>query len=140
MTFQGASRAARVMAKQDKTKLSEERTEFAEDRTVLANERTFASWMRTGYGAIAVGLGFQALFNKLQPEWLPRLIATVFFVSAVIIFISAERRHCAVLSRLHTHEVEAAGHSNMRLLAWLSALAVVVLTIVIWKVRLAEMI
>lgn len=123
-----------------KRTMSEDRTEFAEDRTVLANERTFASWMRTGYGAIAVGLGFQALFNKLQPEWLPRAIASVFFVSAVLIFLSAERRHCTVLSRLNTHEIKPAGLTNVRLLSWLSAVAALVLIAIVWRVRLAELI
>jgi len=122
-----------------KQELSEERTDFAEDRTLLANERTFASWMRTGYGAIAVALGFQALFNKLQPEWLPRLIATAFFVSAVVIFISAERRHCGVIARLDEHKIQTAGRNNMKFLAWLSALAALTMAVIAWRVRIAEM-
>ena len=112
--------------------MSEVRTEFAEDRTLLANERTFASWLRTGYAAIGVGLGFQALFYRVQPEWLPRAIATLFFASAILIFLSAERRACAVLARLDTHEVKTAGHRQMRILAYLSAAACAALTIVIW--------
>ena len=121
------------MADEKKSDLSAERTDFAEDRTLLANERTFASWMRTGYAAIGVGLGFQALFNRLQPEWVPRGIATIIFVSAILIFVTAERRACAVLARLDTHAVEAAGHWQMRLLAYLSATASAALIIIIWK-------
>ncbi len=122
-----------MMTDETKSELSAERTEYAEDRTLLANERTFASWMRTGYAAIGVGLGFQALFNRLQPEWLPRGIATIFFVSAILIFITAERRACTVLARLDTHAVKTAGHQQMRLLAYLSAAACAALTFVIWR-------
>lgn len=121
------------VAEESKSELSAERTGYAEDRTLLANERTFASWVRTGYAAIGVGLGFQALFNRLQPEWLPRGIATIFFVSAILIFFSAERRACAVLARLDTHAVKTAGRRQMRLLACLSAAACAALTLVIWK-------
>ena len=115
-----------------KSELSAERTEFAEDRTLLANERTFASWVRTGYAAMGVGLGFQALFYRLQPEWVPRGIATIIFASAILIFITAERRACAVLARLDTHKVKAAGHRQMQLLAYLSAAACAALVVIIW--------
>ena len=66
--------------------LASARTDLAEDRTVLANERTFAGWMRTGLAAVGIGLGFNALFGKMAPEWLPKLIATGFIISGVIIF------------------------------------------------------
>ncbi|HUG45261.1 MAG TPA: DUF202 domain-containing protein, partial [Sphingomicrobium sp.] len=73
--------------KGDKTEMSEQRTEFAEDRTVLANERTFAGWFRTGITAAALGLGFHALFVRMEPWWAPRAIASVFFVLAILVFI-----------------------------------------------------
>lgn len=47
--------------------LAEERTDWAEDRTILANERTYSGWLRTGFAAIAVGLGFQAVFGEAEP-------------------------------------------------------------------------
>lgn len=124
----------------DKQELSAERTEFAEDRTILANERTFASWMRTGYAAIGMGLGFQALFNTLQPDWLPRLIASVFLASAVVIFVGAERRACSVYSRLDEHEVETAGTRTVKFLAWVSIIAAIALIIIIWRTRLGAII
>jgi putative membrane protein len=126
------------MADQSKSDLSAARTDYAEDRTLLANERTFASWVRTGYAAVGVGLGFQALFNRLQPEWLPRAIATIFFVSAILIFLASERRACAVLARLESHAVRTAGQRQMRLLAYLSAAACTALTIVIWRSALGS--
>lgn len=121
------------MADEIKPDLSEARTDYAEDRTLLANERTFASWIRTGYAAIGVGLGFQALFYRLQPEWLPRAIATIFFLSAVLIFLASERRACAVQARLNTHAVRTAGRRQMQLLAYLSAAACIALTVVVWR-------
>lgn len=51
----------------DSSNLARARTDLAEDRTVLANERTFGSWMRTGFAAIGIGLGFHALFGRIHP-------------------------------------------------------------------------
>ena len=62
---------------QTKPELAQERTDMAEDRTVMANERTFAGWFRTGYAAVGIGLGFQALFVQMDPPWVPRAIATI---------------------------------------------------------------
>src|SRR5688500_4008837 len=84
---------------------SELRTELAEDRTVLANERTFAGWMRTSLACIAIGVGFHALFGKVEPSWLPRLIASAFLVLAVLVIVLAERRATAVNKRLNSHVV-----------------------------------
>ena len=55
-----------------RTEAAVRRTDFAEDRTVQATERTFAGWLRTAFAAIAVGIGFQALFGELDPPWLGR--------------------------------------------------------------------
>jgi putative membrane protein len=57
----------------------------------MANERTFAGWMRTGLAAVAVGLGFQALFEKMQPAWVPKAIATAFLLMGILVFVLAER-------------------------------------------------
>ena len=58
--------------------LARERTDLAEDRTVLAHERSFAGWVRTGMAAVGIGLGFNALFQALEPTWVPKAIATAF--------------------------------------------------------------
>ena len=50
-----------------RTSFAEDRTDWAEDRTAMANERTFAGWMRTALAAIGIGIGFNALFDKLEP-------------------------------------------------------------------------
>jgi putative membrane protein len=112
--------------------LARMRTDFAEDRTVLANERTFGSWMRTGFGAIGIGLGFHALFGKIEPLWLPRAIATAFLVIALIIFVAAERRACIVIRRLHTHQVETVKIGVVRLITIVTVAATLALIAALW--------
>jgi len=124
------------MADQRKAKLASVRTDLAEDRTVLANERTFASWIRTGFAATGIGLGFQALFNRLEPPWVPRTIATAFLVIAVIVFVTAERRACSVSARLHQHQVQTVGRNYMRLITVIAVLATVGLALAIWLLRI----
>lgn len=120
------------MSGQPKTDLANARTDMAEDRTVLASERTFASWVRTGFAATGIGIGFHALFNRLDPPWVPRAIATAFFLVAIIIFVAAERRACAVLARLHEHQVESLGRNRMRLITAIAVLATLALAAAIW--------
>jgi putative membrane protein len=108
------------------------RTEWAEDRTVLSNERTFGSWVRTGFGAIAIGLGFHALFGRIHPLWLPRAVATAFLVIAIIIFIAADRRACIVIRRLHTHQVETVKVGVIRLITGVTVAATIALIAAIW--------
>ena len=111
------------------------RTDLAEDRTILASERTFASWLRTGLAAIGIALGFHALFGRIEPAWLPRAIATAFLAIAVIIFLAAERRACAVRARLHAHEVETIKITRIRLITVVAVLATGALTAGIWLFR-----
>ena len=119
-----------------KTGLAQERTDLAEDRTVLANERTFAGWMRTGFAAVAVGLGFHAFFNRMQPDWVPKAIATAFMLSAIYVFLSAERRACDILHRLHSHEVETVRSRNLRFLTWFLVAAIAALIAALWLLRI----
>ena len=116
----------------DSPDLARARTDLAEDRTVLANERTFGSWLRTGFGAIGIGLGFHALFGRIHPLWLPRAIATAFLVIAIIIFIAAERRACIVIRRLHTHKIETVKIGVLRLITAVTVAATLALVAAIW--------
>lgn len=116
----------------DRPDLARMRTDFAEDRTVLANERTFGSWMRTGFGAIGIGLGFHALFGKIHPLWVPRAIATAFLVIALIVFVAAERRACIVIRRLHTHQVETVKIAVLRLITVVTVAATLALIAALW--------
>jgi putative membrane protein len=120
----------------DKDELANERTHFAEDRTVLANERTFASWYRTGFAAIGIGLGFNALFNRLQPEWVPKAIATAFVLIGILVFIAAERRACAVLARLHAHQVTTVKIGNLRFFTIAATVAALALIAAMWLLKI----
>ncbi|UVI39325.1 YidH family protein [Qipengyuania spongiae] len=118
--------------KSDKTELAGERTDLAEDRTVLANERTFAGWMRTGLAAVGIGLGFNALFGKMDPAWLPKGIASCFIVSGMIIFYLAERNACSVMQRLNAHSVQPLRRMNLRLVASLMGFGSLILMGGMW--------
>ena len=112
------------------------RTELAEDRTILANERTFAGWMRTSLACVALGVGFHALFQKIQPTWIPRAIATGFLFLAILIAVLAERRAAAVMRRLSPHVIETAQTMNLRLFAAAISIGSAALAVVIWIVDL----
>lgn len=116
----------------ERTDLAENRTEWAEDRTIMANERTFAGWMRTGLAAVGIGLGFNALFGKLEPFWVPKAIATLFMLIGIFIFWAAQRNGCAVQSRLDSHHATPVKPNNMRLISGLMALGATSLVIAIW--------
>ena len=126
------------MADDDQTTLARERTDYSEDRTVLANERTFAGWLRTGYAGIGIGLAFNALFSRVDPPWIPKLIATVFLLIAVVIFIAAERRACAVFTRLETHQVKSVKVSSVRAITIASVLATAGLIGAMWTLSFEE--
>lgn len=112
--------------------LAKARTDLAEDRTVLASERTFASWFRTGFGSVGIGLGFQALFLRMEPAWVPRSIATAFLLLGVYLFVAAERRACSVLDRLQAHEVRAFRNARLRLITIAASAAVAALVVALW--------
>lgn len=116
----------------DVTAAARKRTDWAEDRTVLSNERTFGSWLRTGFGAIGIGLGFHALFGRIHPLWVPRAVATAFLLLAVIIFAAAERRSTVVVRRLHTHEVETIKIGVLRLITAVTIAATLSITAALW--------
>jgi putative membrane protein len=116
----------------DSPNLHASQTDLAEDRTILASERTFAGWTRTSLGCIALGLGFHALFNAMQPPWAPRLIATAFLLLAALIVWLAERRACAVIDRLHAHVVVTARRVNLRIIAVCISLGAAALVAAIW--------
>ena len=80
------------MTQDDREHLAQDRTDLAEDRTVLAQERSFASWLRTGLGSVGVGLGFGALFRMVEPDWIAKVIASIFLSAAIFIFVSAAQR------------------------------------------------
>ncbi|MEL6875496.1 MAG: DUF202 domain-containing protein [Pseudomonadota bacterium] len=116
----------------ERTDLAEDRTDWAEDRTVMANERTFAGWMRTGLAAVGIGLGFNALFGKLEPAWVPKAIATLFMLIGMFIFWAAQHNGCAVQKRLDSHNSRPVRPNNMKMIASLMALGSLSLIVAIW--------
>ncbi len=115
-----------------RTDFSEYRTDFAEDRTLMANERTFAGWLRTGLASVGIGIGFNALFSKMEPDWLPRAIATCFIIAGLMIFYLAERNASAVLKRLDMHSIKPLNRMNLRLVAGVMALGSLSLLFGLW--------
>lgn len=124
--------AISVETDRSRAKLAQDRTDLAEDRTLLAHERSFAGWTRTGMAAVGIGLGFNALFQMLEPSWVPKAIATIFLFIAVFIFISAERRAARAIGRLEAHRIATLAPVRLRLLTWALASATVALGASIW--------
>lgn len=104
-----------MAAAEKRTELASERTDMAEDRTIMANERTFAGWARTGMAAMGIALGFNALFGRLDPAWVPKLIASSFLIIALSIFVSAYLRAKSLFERLDSHAVNRISHRNLLL-------------------------
>ncbi|MDM7956086.1 DUF202 domain-containing protein [Blastomonas sp.] len=120
------------MSTDDRTELAQDRTDYAEDRTILAHERSFAGWVRTGMAAVGIALGFHALFRTLNPDWIPKSIASAFLLVAIYIFLSAERRARRIVDRLDAHQVSALKPMRIRLLAWLLTLTTIALMVAMW--------
>ena len=114
------------------TGLAEDRTDFAEDRTLMANERTFAGWMRTGLASLGLALGFQAVFGKIEPVWLPKLVASGFAAIAVLIFVSAYRQARLVFRRMDSHQFETSSRNHLRLLCSVMIIGAVAVSFGIW--------
>ena len=116
----------------DKNGLAEDRTEFAEDRTLMANERTFAGWMRTGLACLGLALGFQAVFGKIDPVWLPKLVASGFAAIAILIFVSAYRQARLVFHRMNSHQFETTSRNHLRLLCAVMIIGAAAVVAGIW--------
>lgn len=121
-----------MAAAEKRNELAEDRTDMAEDRTIMANERTFAGWARTGMAAMGIALGFNALFGRLEPSWVPKLIATGFLLIAVTIFVSAYRRTKLLFERLDTHAVNRISHRNLLIVTWAMIAGATALIISVW--------
>lgn len=128
----------RGLARQ-RTDWAQKRTDWAEDRTIMANERTFAGWMRTGLAAVGIGLGFHALFGRLEPAWLAKALATGFILVALAIFAAAQARAAAVARRLECHKAEPMRGLTMRLMAGGMGLASAGLAAAIWLLEVGPM-
>jgi len=108
------------------------RTDLAEDRTLLASERTFAGWTRTSLGCIAIGIGFNALFARMHPPWVPKTIATLFVLLSIAIVWLAASRAAAITRRLHPHVVIGARRMKLELIAMTTSLGALALVLAFW--------
>jgi putative membrane protein len=124
------------VADEERGEQGETRIDLAEDRTLLANERTYAGWMRTGLAAVGIGVGFNALFQQMEPAWVPRAIASAFMLLGIAVAVAAERRACAVQDRLSPHVVVSAKAMKLKLITWTMAAATLALIGAIWFVRI----
>lgn len=115
--------------------LAEDRTDLAEDRTLLANERTFSGWARTALATVGIGVGFNALFRTLDPSWVPKAIATLFILLGLIIIIMADRRACAIQTRLSAHKVQSLKPLNVRIITATYAAGAVGLIAALWALQ-----
>ena len=120
------------MSENTRRDLAQDRTNFAEDRTVLAHERSFAGWVRTGMASVGIALGFTALFQALEPVWVPKAIASIFLLIAIFVFASAQRRACGILNRLRSHTVVTRKPVRIRLLTSAPIAAAIALDAAIW--------
>ena len=116
----------------DKNVLAEDRTDLAEDRTLLANERTFSGWARTAMASIGIGIGFNALFAKVEPSWVAKAIATLFLLLAVFLVVAAERRAFRIQGRLSSHNIINVALTNFKVMAVAISVGAVMLGVAIW--------
>ena len=116
----------------DNTKLAVDRTDLAEDRTLLANERTFSGWARTAMASIGIGIGFNALFAKVEPSWVAKAIATLFLLLAIFLVVSAKRRACRLQDRLSSDNVINVATINFKVMAVAVSVGAASLTVAIW--------
>ncbi|WAT17349.1 DUF202 domain-containing protein [Aurantiacibacter sp. MUD11] len=114
------------------TQWAEYRTDWAEDRTIMALERTFAGWMRTAFAAIAIGIGFNALFGEFDPPWLAKAIATLFIALAIVFAISAQRRALRAFERLSSHAVDSPSLPNLKFIAYAISAGAGLLIVALW--------
>lgn len=117
---------------EERSEMAEKRTSFAEDRTLLANERTFAGWARTSFTSIGLGLGFQALFGKAEPVWVPKCIATLFILLGIFVIWLGEMKANRVLEKHSGNHVKLTKRRTYRILAVSVSLGGIALIASLW--------
>ena len=109
-----------------------DRTDLAEDRNILAIERTYAAWLRTGLGALAVGIAFERLFFETQPVWISKAGATALIVLAVVMFLFSLWRYRQERRRVLHHSVPRMPIVAPAIMAVLGSCSAVVAALVFW--------
>lgn len=117
---------------QSRTDWAEARTDWAEDRTIMANERTYAAWMRTGLACVVIALALQAVFGSVEPAGLAKTVASLFLVSAVIIYWMARRNAVKSLKALHARDCSPQSTRQFTAMATLLTIATTATGVVLW--------
>lgn len=116
----------------DKNDLAQDRTDWAEDRTILANERTFAGWMRTGMASLAIAVGLKAVFGDFDPTWMAKSVATLFVVTAVLIFWAAAVQSRKAQTRINSHSASPQSSTRIVILAVTMSVGAVGTGAILW--------
>ena len=68
--------------------------------------------------SIGIGIGFNALFQPVEPTWVAKAIATLFILLGVFLVIAAEtQRPVVIQTRLTAHKVDNIATTNFRIMA-----------------------
>ena len=116
------------------SKDEEKSTRLSEDRTLLSNERTFSSWMGAGLACVGVAIGLHAVFGSVDPKWLAKVVASIFLLTAMVIYWAAMRQACKTYSRLNDSDVEVQGANTFKRLAALMSLGTFGVGVVLWAI------
>lgn len=108
------------------------RTNWAEDRTIMANERTFNSWMGTGLGSVGVAIALKAVFGEFDPTWAAKLVASLFLLTAIVIFWAARRQAHKTLDRLSENDACSMPTKNFTLITSVMTVATLATGAVLW--------
>jgi putative membrane protein len=92
--------------------------------------------MRTGFAAVGIGLGFQILFQAMQPAWVPKAIATAFLLAGAYVMVVAERRAASVMERFDKHEAAELRPINLKVVTWTAVAATLALVAAIWLLKM----
>ena len=126
------SHRASINIMSDKNDLAQDRTDWAEDRTLLANERTFAGWMRTGMAAVGVALGLKAVFRDFEPTILPKLVAEIFILVAILIFWAARANAGKTHERMDENQTQSQTNGRMTVLATILTIGAASTGVILW--------
>ena len=80
-------------------------------------------------------MGFHALFSRVDPDWLPRAIATAFLLLGMLVIVLAERRAAAVIGELDALVIKTARRMNLRLFTVIVCLGAAALLPAVWLMK-----
>jgi len=80
---------------------------LALDRTVLANERTYQAWLRTGFAALATGLGVAKFLHESMPLWMLLTISSILILFSAAAFLAAAWRYSHLHVRMAHLDIDA---------------------------------